>query len=76
MDLRNRRAFAAGPPQQWHDGARRLASYPVSDFEALAAARREQPVAVLVVRRRLECSGGHIEGAAAIAASSPAEGDP
>ena len=41
----------------------RLASYPVSDFEGLAAARRDQPVAVLDVRRRLEWSGGHIEGA-------------
>jgi rhodanese-related sulfurtransferase len=40
-----------------------LASYPVSDFQALAAAVREQPVAVLDVRRRLEWSAGHIEGA-------------
>ncbi len=40
VDLRNRRAFAAGPPQQWHDGARRLASCPVSDFGALGAISR------------------------------------
>ena len=59
----DRIAGTAGPPQDWHDGARRLASYPVSDFERLAAARRDQPVAVLDVRRRLEWSGGHIEGA-------------
>ena len=48
-----------------HPGAaaRGLASYPVSDFAGLAAVRRHQPVTVLDVRRRLEWSGGHIEGA-------------
>jgi hydroxyacylglutathione hydrolase len=56
-------ARAAGSPHEWRDGSRRLASYPVSDFGGLAAARREQPVAVLDVRRRLEWSSGHIEGA-------------
>ena len=40
-----------------------LASYPVSDFETLAAAWRHEPVAVLDVRRRLEWSASHIEGA-------------
>jgi len=51
---------APGPPR---GGARPLASYPVSDFDGLAAARQHQPVTVLDVRRRLEWSAGHIEGA-------------
>ena len=59
----DRIAGMAGPPSEWPDGAPRLASYPVSDFDDLAAALREQPVVVLDVRRRLEWSGGHIEGA-------------
>jgi hydroxyacylglutathione hydrolase len=50
---------APGPPR---GGARPLASYPVSDFEGLAAAWHHQPVTVLDVRRRLEWSAGHIEG--------------
>jgi hydroxyacylglutathione hydrolase len=53
-------AAAAGPP---HVGAQPLASYPVSDFVGLAAARQHQPVVILDVRRRLEWSAGHIEGA-------------
>ena len=53
----------AGPPSTWRGGVPRLASYPVSDFDDLAATLRAQPVAVLDVRRRLEWSGGHIEGA-------------
>jgi hydroxyacylglutathione hydrolase len=57
----DRIAGTAGPPHEGRGG--QLASYPVSDFEALAAARRDQPVAVLDVRRRLEWSDGHIEGA-------------
>jgi len=59
----DRIAGTAGPPHEGPGGSPRLASYPVSDFEGLAAARRGQPVAVLDVRRRLEWSGGHIEGA-------------
>jgi hydroxyacylglutathione hydrolase len=59
----DRIAGTAGPPHERRGGARQLASYPVSDFEGLAAARRDQPVAVLDVRRRLEWSGSHIEGA-------------
>jgi hydroxyacylglutathione hydrolase len=59
----DRIAGMAGPPGQWRGGAPRLASYPVSDFDHLAAAWRKRPVAVLDVRRRLEWSGGHIEGA-------------
>jgi hydroxyacylglutathione hydrolase len=59
----DRIAATAGPPHEGRGGSQRLASYPVSDFEALAAARRDQPVAVLDVRRRLEWSDGHIEGA-------------
>jgi len=51
---------APGPPR---GGARQLASYPVSDFDGLAAAWHHQPVTVLDVRRRLEWSAGHIEGA-------------
>jgi rhodanese-related sulfurtransferase len=59
----DRLAGMAGPPPERRGAARRLASYPVSDFEGLAAARRDRPVAVLDVRRRLEWSGGHIEDA-------------
>jgi glyoxylase-like metal-dependent hydrolase (beta-lactamase superfamily II) len=51
---------SAGPP---HDWAPRLTSYPVCDFAYLAAAWRHEPVAVLDVRRRLEWSQSHIEGA-------------
>ena len=56
-------AGTAGPPHESRGAAGRLASYPVSDFAGLAAARRDQPVAILDVRRRLEWSAGHIEGA-------------
>ena len=59
----DRIAGMAGPPHEWREEVPHLASYPVSDFEALAAIRRDQPVAVLDVRRRLEWSAGHIEGA-------------
>jgi len=51
---------SAEPPQNW---APSLASYPVRDFEHLAAVWRREPVAVLDVRRRLEWSESHIEGA-------------
>ena len=40
-----------------------LASFPVSGFAALAAARAERPVTVLDVRRRLEWAAGHLDGA-------------
>jgi hydroxyacylglutathione hydrolase len=53
-------AAPAGPP---HAGAQRLESYPVSDFAGLATARQHGPVVILDVRRRLEWSAGHIEGA-------------
>jgi hydroxyacylglutathione hydrolase len=53
-------AATAGPP---HFTAQPLASYPVSDFAGLAAARQDQPVVIVDVRRRLEWSAGHIEGA-------------
>jgi len=53
-------AGTAGPPSGW---ARRLTSYPVCDFAYLAAAWRHEPVAVLDVRRRLEWSASHIDGA-------------
>ena len=59
----DRIAGMAGPPHEWRDEAPHLASYPVADFETLAATWRDQPVAVLDVRRRLEWSAGHIEGA-------------
>jgi hydroxyacylglutathione hydrolase len=56
----DRIAGSAGPPDGW---APRLVSYPVCNFAHLAAARRHRPVAVLDVRRRLEWSESHIEGA-------------
>jgi hydroxyacylglutathione hydrolase len=56
----DRIAGAAGSPRYW---ARRLTAYPVADFARLASARRQQPVTVLDVRRRLEWSGGHIQDA-------------
>ena len=59
----DRIAGMAGPPYEWRDEVPHLASYPVSDFEALAAIARDQSVAVLDVRRRLEWSAGHIETA-------------
>jgi hydroxyacylglutathione hydrolase len=59
----DRIAGMAGPPHEWRDEAPHLGTYPVADFEALAATWRDQPVAVLDVRRRLEWSAGHIEGA-------------
>jgi hydroxyacylglutathione hydrolase len=60
----DRIAGMAGPPNEWRAEVPHLASYPVSDFDDLAAVLREQqPVIVLDVRRRLEWSGGHIAGA-------------
>ena len=59
----DRIAGIAGPPHEWRDQAPHLGSYRVADFEALAGTWRDQPVAVLDVRRRLEWSAGHIEGA-------------
>ena len=62
----DRIAGVAGPPSQWPGGAPGLTSYPVGDFDDLAAAlrdQRDQPVSVVDVRRQLEWSGGHIEGA-------------
>jgi len=56
----DRIAGVSGPPAEWAPG---LTAYPVSDFAGLAAALRDHPVAVLDVRRRLEWSGGHIDGA-------------
>jgi hydroxyacylglutathione hydrolase len=53
-------AGSAGPPPGW---ARQLAAYPVRDFPDLAAVRRREQVPVLDVRRRLEWSESHIEGA-------------
>jgi hydroxyacylglutathione hydrolase len=59
----DRIAGMTGPPHEWREEAPHLGTYPVSDFPALAATLRDQPVAVLDVRRRLEWSAGHIEGA-------------
>jgi hydroxyacylglutathione hydrolase len=50
-------------PRGGRGWAPRLAACPVADFAGLAAARRHRPVAVLDVRRRLEWSAGHIDGA-------------
>jgi len=59
----DRIAGTAGPPHGWPGGPGRLSSYPVCDFAQLAAVRRDQRIAVLDVRRRLEWSESHIEGA-------------
>jgi hydroxyacylglutathione hydrolase len=55
-------AIATGQPEDWAAGEP-LASFPVRDFAALAAARRERPVTVLDVRRNLEWAAGHVDGA-------------
>ena len=55
-------AIATGKPEDWAAG-HPLASFPVADFTALAAARRERPVTVLDVRRDLEWAAGHVDGA-------------
>lgn len=55
-------AIAIGQPEDWAAG-QPLASFPVADFAALAAARRDRPLTVLDVRRDLEWADGHVEGA-------------
>jgi len=55
-------AIATGQPEEWAAGEP-LASFPVRDFAALAAARRDRPVTVLDVRRNLEWAAGHVDGA-------------
>ena len=53
---------AAGTPQDWA-GGEALASFPVASFADLAAVRHHRPVTVLDVRRALEWSDGHLDGA-------------
>ncbi len=53
---------AAGIPQDWA-GGQPLASFPVASFADLTAVRHHRPVIVLDVRRALEWSHGHLEGA-------------
>jgi glyoxylase-like metal-dependent hydrolase (beta-lactamase superfamily II)/rhodanese-related sulfurtransferase len=55
-------AAAIGAPEDWAGGAP-LASYERATFADLAAVRHHRPVAVLDVRRRLEWTEGHIDGA-------------
>jgi rhodanese-related sulfurtransferase len=55
-------AIATGKPEEWAAGAP-LASFPVADFAALAAARRERPLTVVDVRRDLEWAADHVDGA-------------
>jgi hydroxyacylglutathione hydrolase len=55
-------AIATGKPEDWAAGEP-LDSFPVGDFAALAAARRERPLTVLDVRRNLEWAAGHVDGA-------------
>ncbi len=55
-------AIATGKPENWTAGEP-LASFPVADFAALAAARRERPLTVLDVRRDLEWAAAHVDGA-------------
>ena len=55
-------SIATGQAEDWAAG-QPLASFPVSDFAGLAAARRERPVTVLDVRRDLEWAAGHVDGA-------------
>ena len=66
----DRLAGAAGWPQA--EAGQRLADYPVADFAALAAARRQRPVTVLDVRRRLEWSGWPYRGRGAHSPAPPA----
>jgi rhodanese-related sulfurtransferase len=55
-------AAATGDPAGWA-GGRPLRSFPVADFAALAAVRRQRPVVVLDVRRNLEWTTSRIDGA-------------
>jgi hydroxyacylglutathione hydrolase len=53
---------ATGHPQDWAAG-RPLASFPVASFTDLATVRHHRPVNVLDVRRALEWTQGHLDGA-------------
>ena len=53
---------AIGAPADWL-GGEDPASFPVSGFHGLAAARRRGGVTILDVRRPLEWAAGHIDGA-------------
>ena len=59
-------AMASGKPEEWADGAA-LGSFPVGDFNSLAAELRQHPDAtdrvLLDVRRGSEFDAGHIDGA-------------
>lgn len=55
-------AMAAGAPAQW-SGGRALRSLGVADFADLEAARHHRPLVILDVRRDLEWTYSHIDGA-------------
>jgi hydroxyacylglutathione hydrolase len=53
---------ATGSPREWA-GGQPLASFPVASFTDLAEVRCHRPVTVLDVRRALEWTEGHLDGA-------------
>lgn len=55
-------AMAAGDPAQW-SGGRALRSFGVAAFTDLEAARHHRPLMILDVRRDLEWTESHIDGA-------------
>ena len=55
-------AMATGTPAQW-SGGRALRSLGVADFTDLEAARHHRPLVILDVRRDLEWTDSHIDGA-------------
>ena len=55
-------AAATGKPEDWA-GSEPLKSAKAATFADLAAVRRERPVTVVDVRRKLEWNEGHVEGA-------------
>ena len=70
-------AIATGKAEEWAAGEP-LASFPVADFAALAAARRKRPVTVLDVRRDLDAGRpyGRRRGHPAARAARAAGRDP
>jgi len=55
-------AMAVGDPADW-SGGRPLRSFGVADFNALESVRHHRPIVILDVRRALEWTDSHIDGA-------------